>query len=82
VVDIAYWSKYKKIWFDKYVPYEILPYDGVISYEDSIHKSNIDDFLGKDYRKFIFMRRQLYIGEKESFLKAKVFLLLIISIRY
>lgn len=73
VVDIAYWSKYKKIWFDKYVPYEILPYDGVISYEDSIHKSNIDDFLGKDYRKFIFMRRQLYIGEKEKLFESKGF---------
>ncbi len=25
IVDIAYWSKYDKKWFDKYLPYEILP---------------------------------------------------------
>lgn len=73
VVDISYWSKYKKIWFDKYLPYEILPYDGFISYEDSIHKSNIDDFLGKDYKKFMFIRRQLYIGEREKIFERKGF---------
>lgn len=65
VVDIAYWSKYKKIWFEEYLPYEILPYNGVIS-EPSSNKSNIKDYLGEDYRKFIFMRRQLYIGDGEK----------------
>ncbi|WP_291651192.1 DUF4179 domain-containing protein [Clostridium sp.] len=66
VVDIAYWSKYKKIWFEKYLPYEILPYNGIISLEPSSNKSNIKDYLGEDYKKFIFMRRQLYIGEDEK----------------
>lgn len=66
-VDIAYWSKCKKIWWDKYLTYEIIPYDGLISFEPSIHKSNIKDYLGKDYRKYEFMRRQLYIGEGKEF---------------
>ncbi|MBS5883950.1 hypothetical protein [Clostridium sp.] len=66
VVDIAYWSKYKKIWFEKYLPYEILPYNGIISLEPSSNKSNIKDYLGEDYKKFIFMRRQLYIGDGEK----------------
>ncbi|MDU5110107.1 MAG: hypothetical protein E6248_06640 [Clostridium sp.] len=65
--DIAYWSKYKTIWFEKYLPYEIIPYDGLISFEPSVHQSNIDDYLGKDFRKYIFMRRQLYIGEGKKF---------------
>ena len=62
-VDIAYWSKYKKKWSDKYLYYEIIPYDGWISYEPSPHKSNLKDYLGKDYRKYEFMRSQLYIGD-------------------
>lgn len=65
--DIAYWSKYKTIWFEKYLPYEIIPYDGLISFEPSVHQSNIEDYLGKDFRKYIFMRRQLYIGEGKKF---------------
>jgi hypothetical protein len=71
VEDISYWSKYKKIWFDKYLIYEILPYDGVFPYEQSIHKANIKDYLGEDYRKFIFMRRQLYIGEGDKLFNSK-----------
>jgi len=66
-VDIAYWSKYKKKWSYKYLYYEILPYDGYFSYEPSAHKSNIKDYLGSDYRKYEFMRRQLYIGEGKKF---------------
>lgn len=66
-VDIAYWSKCKKIWWNKYLIYEIIPYDGLISFEPSIHKSNIKDYIGKDYRKYEFMRRQLYIGEGKEF---------------
>ncbi len=66
-VYIAYWSKCKKIWWDKYLTYEIIPYDGLISYEPSTHKSNTKDYLGKDYRKYEFMRRQLYIGEGKEF---------------
>ncbi len=67
IVDISYWSKYKRIWFDKYLPYEIIPYDGVVSLEASTHKSNMKNFLGEDYRNFIFMRRQLYIGDGKKF---------------
>lgn len=67
IVNIAYWSKYKKIWFDKYLYNEIIPYDGLISFESSSHKNNIKDYLGKDYRKYEFMRRQLYIGEGKKF---------------
>lgn len=66
-IDIAYQSKYKKKWSYKYLYYEILPYDGMISFEPSVHKSNIKDYLGKDYRKYEFMRRQLYIGDGEKF---------------
>lgn len=66
-VDIAYWSKYKKIWFEEYLYYEILPYNGFISNETSVHKSNIKDYLGKNYKKYIFIRRQLYIGDGKSF---------------
>ncbi|MGG7142718.1 DUF4179 domain-containing protein [Clostridium nigeriense] len=66
-VDIAYWSKYKKIWFDKYLYNEIVPYDGFISFEPSSHKNNIKDYIGKDYRKYEFMRRQLYIGDGKKF---------------
>ena len=71
VVDIAYWSKYKKIWFEKYLPYEILPYNGIISLEPSSNKSNIKDYLGEDYRKFVFMRRQLYIGDGDKLFDSK-----------
>ncbi|WP_411168302.1 hypothetical protein ACH36K_14395 [Clostridium sp. MB05] len=71
IVDIAYWSKYKRIWFDRYLIYEILLYDGVFPYEQSIHKANIKDYLGEDYRKFIFMRRQLYIGEGDKLFNSK-----------
>ena len=39
----------------------------MISFEPSVHKSNIKDYLGKDYRKYEFMRRQLYIGDGEKF---------------
>lgn len=67
IVDIAYWSKCKKIWWDKYLTYEIIPYDGLISFEPSTHKSNIKDYIGNDYRKYEFMRRQLYIGEGKEF---------------
>ncbi len=66
-VDIAYWSKYKKKWSYKYLYYEILPYDGYFSYEPSAHKSNIKDYLGSDYKKYEFMRRQLYIGDDKKF---------------
>ena len=62
-VNIAYWNKYKKIWFEKYLLYEILPYNGFTSYEASVHKSNIKDYLGNDYRKFIFMRKQVNIED-------------------
>ncbi|MBE6052554.1 MAG: DUF4179 domain-containing protein [Clostridium sartagoforme] len=62
-VDIAYWSKYKKIWFDKYLYYEAIPYDVWVINEPSSHKINIKDYLGSDYRKYEFMRRQLYIGD-------------------
>ena len=55
--------------------YEILPYNGLVSYEESSHKGNIKDYIGKDYRKFIFMRRQIdlrkeeyYSGEEEFFI--------------
>lgn len=71
VVDIAYWSKYKKIWFEKYLPYEILPYNGIISLEPSSNKSNIKYYLGEDYRKFVFMRRQLYIGDGDKLFDSK-----------
>ncbi|GAA0815104.1 DUF4179 domain-containing protein [Clostridium tertium] len=71
VVDIAYWSKYKKIWFEKYLPYEIIPYNGIISLEPSSNKSNIKDYLGEDYRKFVFMRRQLYIGDGDNLFDSK-----------
>lgn len=66
VVDIAYWSKYEKIWFKKYLPYEILPYNGYFSYEDSVHKSNIKDYLGNDYRQYIFLRRQVDMTENKK----------------
>lgn len=66
IVDIAYWSKYKRIWFDKYLTYEILPYNGFISYEDSAHKSDIKDYLGNDYRKYIFLRRQVEVDENKK----------------
>ncbi|MDV4151062.1 DUF4179 domain-containing protein [Clostridium sp. AL.422] len=66
-VDIAYWSKYKKKWSYKYLYYEILPYDGYISFEPSAHKSNIKEYLGKYYREYEFNRRQLYIGEGKKF---------------
>lgn len=66
VVDIAYWSKYEKIWFKKYLPYEILPYNGYFSYEDSVHKSNIKDYLGNDYRQYIFLRIQVDMNENNK----------------
>ena len=66
-VDIAYWSKYNKKWSDKYLYYEIIPYDGYFSFEPSPHKSNLKEYLGKDYREYEFMRRQLYIGEGKKF---------------
>lgn len=66
IVDIAYWSKYKRSWFDKYLTYEILPYNGFISYEDSSHKSDIKDYLGNDYRKYIFLRRQVEVDENKK----------------
>lgn len=75
LIDITYWSKYRRIGFEKYLYYEILPYNGLVSYEESSHKGNIKDYIGKDYRKFIFMRRQIdlrkeeyYSGEEEFFI--------------
>ena len=66
IVDIAYWSKYEKKWFDKYLPYEILPYDGYFSHEVSTHQSNIKDYLGDDYKKFTFLRTQVNMDENKK----------------
>ncbi len=61
-LDIAYWSKYNRNGWDKYLKYTLFPYDHV--YMDRVSKiSNRKEILGKDYKLFSFWRNSLNLSD-------------------